>query len=112
MIKRFKDEDQSWLDAYQKALDEQYPGLVQEIIVFGSKARGDDRQYSDFDVFMVICEGDWRLKWELEGLACELSIGTNTIPTVMIFTEHEKKEMEEKQSSFYENVLDEGIKVS
>ena len=112
MTKRFNDEDQSWLDAYQKALDEQYPGLVQEVIVFGSKARGDDRQYSDFDVFMVIREGDWRLKWELEGLGYELAIGTNTIPTIMIFTEQEKYGMEERQSSFYETVMEEGVKIS
>lgn len=112
MTKRFNDEDQSWLDAYQKALDEQYPGLVQEIIVFGSEARGDDRQYSDLDVFMVIRDGDWRLKWELEGLGYELAIGTNTIPTVMIFTEKEREKTEEKQSSFNESVMEQGVVIS
>ncbi len=111
-MKPFNAEDQRWLDAYQNALAEKYPGLVREMIVFGSKARGDDRQYSDFDVFMVIREGDWRLKWELEEVGSELAIGTNTIPTIMIFNEHEKDEMAERQSSFYANVLEEGIKVS
>lgn len=111
-MNHFNVEDQTWLDAYQKALKEQYPGLVQEIIVFGSKARGDDRQYSDFDVFIVIREGDWKLKWELEGLGYELAIGTNTIPTIMIFNEEEKNGMANQRSSFYENIVEEGIKIS
>jgi len=33
-------EEQAWLDAYRKALDKKHPGTVQEMLIYGSKARG------------------------------------------------------------------------
>lgn len=35
--------------------------LVEQIIIFGSKARGTATADSDLDLLVVIREGDWRL---------------------------------------------------
>jgi len=102
------DDDRKWLAAYRKALDCQFPGLVKEMAVFGSKARGDDRDDSDLDLFLTIRSGDWKLKWRMEGLGYELAVGTPTVPSIMIITEEEKTQLAERQSSFYERVQEEG----
>jgi hypothetical protein len=39
-----------WLEAYCRALEEQHPGVVARMLLYGSKARGDDRPDSDLDV--------------------------------------------------------------
>jgi predicted nucleotidyltransferase len=52
----------TWLQAYQAYLKTEFPGCVEEISIFGSKARGDARADSDLDVLVVIREGDWRFK--------------------------------------------------
>jgi hypothetical protein len=43
---RLTPEDQTWLEAYRQALAQQFPALVQHLILFGSKARGAATAYS------------------------------------------------------------------
>ena len=45
-------EEQAWLDAYRKALDKKHPGTVQEMLIYGSKARGQAHAESDLDVLL------------------------------------------------------------
>jgi predicted nucleotidyltransferase len=47
-------EEQAWLDAYQEALNKEHPGTVQEILIYGSKARGQARLDSDLDVLLIV----------------------------------------------------------
>ena len=50
--------EQSWLNDYRQALDSDFPDLVEDIVIFGSKARGDAGPDSDLDVLVVIREAD------------------------------------------------------
>ena len=54
-------EEQAWLDAYRKALDKKHPGTVEEILVYGSKARGQAHAESDLDVLLKN-EQSWALE--------------------------------------------------
>jgi uncharacterized protein len=101
-------EETTWLEQYKHALAERFPGLVEEIILFGSKARGDAHEDSDIDLLVIIREGDWRLKEEVEVLGYELSIRTYAAPSIFVYTCKEIKEMEEYESSFLESVYAEG----
>jgi predicted nucleotidyltransferase len=52
-------EEQVWLDAYRRVLNERFSGQVEELIIYGSKARGDATPDSDMDVRILIRDGDW-----------------------------------------------------
>jgi predicted nucleotidyltransferase len=104
-------EEQSWLDAYRKALRQQFPGLVQDIIIFGSKARGTARPDSDLDVVLILREGDWRLKDAVSLPGYDLSIGTNVVPSLQIYTAAEWQQLRDRQSVFQEAVERDGISV-
>jgi predicted nucleotidyltransferase len=104
-------EEQSWLDAYRKALRQQFPGLVQDIIIFGSKARGTARPDSDLDVVLILREGDWRLKDAVSLPGYDLSIGTNVVPSLQIYTAAEWQQLRDRQSVFREAVERDGISV-
>ena len=43
-------EEQTWLDAYREPLDKQHPDAVQEMLIYGSKARGQARLDGRLDV--------------------------------------------------------------
>ena len=51
---RLTPEDQTWLEAYRRALAQQFPALVRHLILFGSKARGTATADSDLDLLVVI----------------------------------------------------------
>ena len=47
-------DEQVWLDAYRRVLEEQHPGAVTRMVIYGSKARGDDHPDSDLDVLLIV----------------------------------------------------------
>lgn len=104
-------EDQRWLEGYQKALEEQFPGLVERVIIYGSKARGTDTPDSDLDVLLLIREGDWRLKRALTAPGYELAIGTDVVPSIQVYTLAEWQRMGERRSVFREAVERDGAAV-
>ena len=51
---RLTSDEQVWLDAYRQVLQEQHPGVVARMVIYGSKARGDDHPDSDLDVLLIV----------------------------------------------------------
>jgi predicted nucleotidyltransferase len=47
-------EEQAWLDAYREALGKKHPGTVREMLIYGSKARGQVHAESDLDVLLIV----------------------------------------------------------
>ena len=64
MLKLTSDE-QAWLDAYREALNKQHPGIVQEMLIYGSKARGQAHAESDVDGILIVKNDAKALKREL-----------------------------------------------
>lgn len=94
----------AWLQAYQTHLQTEFPGCVQEISIFGSKARGDARADSDLDVLVVIREGDWRFKEALTRPGYDLAIGTEVVPSLHVYTLAEWEHLRTQASAFQEAV--------
>jgi predicted nucleotidyltransferase len=103
--------DQAWLDAYRNVLREQFPDLVQDMIIFGSKARGTARPDSDLDIVLIIRAGDWQVKREVTHPGYDLSIGTDVVPSFIVYTTAEWQQLRERQSVFREVVERDGVLV-
>ena len=56
-------DEQAWLDEYRRQLDEKFPGLVENIIIFGPYSRGISDLDVDFST-LVIIKGDDRKQAE------------------------------------------------
>ncbi len=104
-------EEQAWLDAYRRNLHERLPGQIEDLIIFGSKARGDAGTDSDLDVLVVIRAGDWQLKDTLAIVGYDLAIGTDVVPSIQIYTVAEWDRLRQRQSVFLEAVERDGASV-
>lgn len=63
------------LDDYVAAVHRHYGARLVDILIFGSRARGDARPDSDADLAVILEDGDWRFwdeKWLLAGLAYDV----------------------------------------
>ena len=105
-------DEQSWLEAYRQTLREHFPRLIEDIIIFGSKARGDAGPDSDVDVLIVLREGDRQTKREVRRLGHHLAVLSDAVPSIMVYTKAEWTERGQDGSPFYRAVMRDGVHVS
>lgn len=103
------EDEKQWLRSYREILDARFPGVVNDIVLFGSKARGDDHDDSDLDILVIISEGDWKLKRELRDPGYELSFGTDAVPSIQVYTQAEWDRLKMEGSIFQGKVEHEGV---
>ena len=104
--------EQAWLDEYRRTLAKDYPGLVEDILIFGSKARGDAGPDSDLDVLVVLTEADRRIKDAVGYLGYLLGVLSDALPSIMVYTRTEWQERKRDGSPFYHAVTRDGVRVA
>ena len=105
-------DERDWLAKYRQALRTVFPGLIEEIVIFGSKARGDAGPDSDVDVLIVLREGDRKTRWQVLDLGHELAGTSDALPSIIVYTKTEWMERERDGSPFYRSVVCDGVRVA
>ena len=97
-------EERLAVDAFVKALRSQYPNRVRDVILFGSKARGDSHPDSDIDLLILVDEDDWRFSHAISQLAARISLNYDVLlgPRVM-------RQARWRHSLLYPTISSEGI---
>ena len=104
--------EQAWLDEYRQSLAKDHPGLVEDIVIFGSKARGDAGPDSDLDVLIVLTEADRRTKDVVAYHGYLLAALSDALPSIMVYTRAEWTERERDSSPFHRAVTRDGVRVA
>ena len=60
--------------AFVEALRQQYPDRVRDVILFGSKARGDSHPDSDIDILVLVDDDDWRFCHAISRIGARVSL--------------------------------------
>src|SRR5262244_4660475 len=82
-------EERAWLNDYRKAIERKHPGVVQEMLIYGSKARGQAHAESDLDVLLVITNEAGSLKKKLRRIGYLLAATSNVLPSILAYTQEE-----------------------
>lgn len=104
--------EQAWLGDYRLTLAKEFPELVEEIVVFGSKARGEAGPDSDLDVLVIIRQGDRQLKRAIRHVGHQLAVLSDAVPSIMVYTREEWARRKRTGSPFYQVVMREGVRVA
>ena len=104
-------EEQAWLDAYRKALDKKHPGTVQEMLIYGSKARGQAHAESDLDVLLIVKNEAGALKRELRRIGYLLAATTDVLPSILVNTQDEWESRKRSGSTFRRAVERDAVRV-
>src|SRR4030095_701310 len=108
---QFTSEEQTWLDAYREALNKKHPGTVQEMLIYGSKARGQAHAESDADIILIVKNGEKNLKRELRRIGYLLAAKTEVLPSILAYTKDEWESRRRSGSSFCKVVERDAVRV-
>ena len=104
-------DEQAWLDEYRRQLSEKFPGLVEDIIIFGPYSRGISDPDVDFNVLALIKEDNRKKAWEVADLAYIVDVPDFCVgPTVFPSTMTEWEESRRMNGWIY-NLAKDGVSV-
>lgn len=94
---------------FSKKLNQNLNGYINKIIIFGSRARGDFDENSDYDFAIIVNDRFKDLRKIIAKAEADISIKYNSWVSSLIFS---KKEWEDKKHHpICKRIIDEGIPV-
>lgn len=97
------------IQLFKQQLFEEFPDKVAELKLFGSKARGESSKFSDVDIWVVLNDGNWRLRDPIHEIATDVFMKTSVDLSLHIFTTENIQRMRETGSPLLMNVREEGV---
>lgn len=102
-------DEQAWLDEYRRQLEEKFPGLVEDIIIFGPYSRGISDPEVDFNTLVLIKEGDRKKTEEVSYLGYIVDVPDFCVaPTIFPYTLAEWAESKRTNGWIY-NLAKDGV---
>jgi uncharacterized protein len=99
------------LKELQLLLKKEYPTDVDEVILFGSQATNQAREYSDYDILVILKDAyDWRLENAIMDSCYEIDLKYDILTDVQFISRPELKTIKGKQP-FIQNALEQGLTV-
>ncbi len=84
---------------------------VLDLRVFGSRARGDEDECSDMDVFIEVAFLDRELKTDISEIVWEVGFEHFIVISPLVFTREEIKKSPLRSSPIFRTIVKEGISV-
>ena len=104
--------EQAAVRTFLERVRRDYGSLVQDVILFGSKARGDSTPDSDIDVLIIVSEENWPLRDAISLLAARISLEYDVLIGPRVIGLARWQRMQRERASLYENIVREGISLA
>jgi predicted nucleotidyltransferase len=88
-----------------------FPEKVQQIILYGSKARRTSHAHSDIDVLLIAEEEDWRFRHAISGVAADVSLEYDVLISPRVIARERWGKMRRRRFTFYTNVQADGVEL-
>lgn len=97
------------IQVFSYRLHERLPGEILQVMLFGSKARGDTGPGSDIDILIVVREESWPLRADVSTLAADVSLEYDVLIGPRVIGQERWERMKRHRSGLYRNIMAEGI---
>lgn len=101
----------SALQELKALLIQKYPDYIDQLILFGSQVNGTAREYSDYDILLILKKPyDWQFENEIYDTCADINVEYDIITDVKMISWEELQTLRGKQP-FIQNALHEGIRI-
>jgi predicted nucleotidyltransferase len=97
------------LQAYIRILEERFGHRLVEVLLFGSKARGEAHPGSDVDVAVILDRPEAQDLSDARGLAFDIWLTYQVLISIRAMSRESWQALAAMQSLFYRNLLRDGI---
>lgn len=104
-------DDLAWIAEYRRQLSRQFPGLVKQVLIYGSKARGEATPNSDLDVLLVVSDDAADKTREIRRVGYRLDRLCQVGPSILAYTESEWERRRQSRSPLRHAVDRDGVPV-
>ncbi len=95
----------------KKLLQEHFSDNIDKVILFGSRVNGDAREYSDYDILIILKNNyDWKFKNEISALSYEIDLKYDILTDINLISIKELQSIKGKQP-YIINAIEKGISV-
>lgn len=100
------------VQAFFQRLHDSFRHVVQQTMLFGSKARGDSEPDSDIDILIIVEEESWPLRDAISVIAARVSLEHSVLIGPRVMGRDRWQRMQRERFGLYENMVREGIPLS
>jgi len=104
-------EEEKWLRGFCEEVGRRFPGAVDQLVIYGSKARGEDHWDSDLDVLLVVKNESAGQKREIRRAGYALAAASTVVPSILAYSVREWDLRGRTNSPFRRAVERDGVRV-
>ena len=97
------------VQAYMQALLNRFGARVVDVLLFGSRARGDAVEDSDTDLIVIVADPTDRELQDVRGLAFDTWLSHHVLLSIRAFSRRNWQDLETTRSLFFRNVMHDGF---
>jgi predicted nucleotidyltransferase len=97
------------IHAYVTCIERQFPDQLLDVVLFGSKARGDAAEESDIDLLVLMDEENDVVRAELWRIASDVSLEYDVVLSVRVYGRARWDESRRIRLPLYRAIVDDGI---
>lgn len=91
------------------SLRKRFPGIIQHVLLFGSKARGESDPESDIDLLIVVEDYNWALEKEITRIATETDYAFGVVVSDHVISKVRFHQMGARREPLYHSIQRDGI---
>jgi len=111
LLEALEDRERQAVEEYLQRLLSEYGSHIREVILFGSKARGEGDSESDIDIMVLVDSDDWRLHKEMGNIGAEIDLKYDVVLMDFFIGPKRFQVMQELKEPLYQEVKRDGIEL-
>jgi predicted nucleotidyltransferase len=103
--------EKSVLKQFKASLKQTLGDQLDELMLFGSKARGDYRLDSDIDVLVIVTTDDWHIRDKVYDVATDMLLQVDVCISPKVISKNKCDQLRIEGTSFIHNVSKDAITI-